>query len=130
MVVKERGASYGEGQQLATQMVRRNCLRIWLVYDLRFSVVPTLVGELKELSGTAGTKHWDAGKSPGRSCKAVGQEKIHAEPRIPIFCGNKHRKHLKRAVPTPLSLSQGVSCTLCCSIGSGERVQNYKITDL
>lgn len=105
MVVKERGASYGEGQQLATQMVRRNCLRIWLVYDLRFSVVPTLVGELKELSGTAGTKHWDAGKSPGRSCKAVGQEKIHAEPRILIFCGNKHRKHLKRAVPTPLSLA-------------------------
>lgn len=50
MVVKEREASYGVGEQLATQTIRRNCPRIWLVCDLCFSVPPKLVGELEELN--------------------------------------------------------------------------------
>lgn len=50
MPVKEREASYGVGQQLATQMIRRDCPRIRLVYDLCFSVAPKLVGGPEELN--------------------------------------------------------------------------------
>lgn len=50
MLVKEREASYSVGQQLATQMIRRDCPKIWLVYDLCFSVAPELVGGLEELN--------------------------------------------------------------------------------
>lgn len=64
MVVKEREASYSVDQQLAAKTVRRNCPRIWLVYDPCFSVAPTSVAELKELNSMG-----QQGKSIGMQVK-------------------------------------------------------------
>lgn len=91
-------------QQLATEMFRRNSPRIWLVGKV-YPLLPTFMEQMKEVNSVCR----DGGESPARS-QVWGRRRSMAESRNFVVSGNRHGKHLERAVPVPLPMP---GCFFC-----------------